>query len=394
VLCLIAGFFIRETVLGPDPKRPIPMALALFAAIVAASLVIEVVRAGAASFHDLAALADAPPRFFPPLHAAALLLEGAALFWITLNASPADRQRGIRVLAIAGAGAATLNVYRAAQIFLRRESTLTALWDVTTRIRINLHFPDVNAAASYFTIPLFIALDRARRPGRWRLAWAAMAIVTAAAVWLTGSRAAILASAAVILLVIVRTALSGSTAPVPRRVAWTAIVAVIIAIAVAGARLPHRFAGPGVSQAVDIRMGMAKAAFGMVAAHPILGVGVGRFYTESSDYMPPDVHKFYAHENAHNNFLQILAELGLVGLGSFLWLLWWSLRTSRAEVRALWKDGEWDGLKVGVLVFLATCLSGHPLLTADVAWVFWMALGLAAGERRAPSRGPAVDMLE
>ena len=378
VLCLIAGFFVREAVIGPDPTRPIPVPLALFAATVAASLVVGVVRTGATSFHDLAALADAPPRFFPPLHAAALLLEGTALFWVALNASPPNRQRAIRVLAIAGAGAATLNVYRAAQILLRRQSTLAALWDLTTRIRINLHFPDVNAAGSYFTIPLFIALDRARRPGRWRGVWIAMSVVTAAAVWLTGSRAAVLAAAALVLLMVIRTAVS-SSAPTSRLAARIAIVVIALAIAVASTRLPHRFAGQAVSNAVDIRMGMARAAVGMVAAHPILGVGIGRFYDESSDYMPPDVHKFYAHENAHDNFLQILAELGLTGFGCFVWLLWWSLRPTVNDVRSLWKSGEWIGIDVGVIVFLITCLAGHPLLIPEVAWVFWIAVGLAAG---------------
>ena len=48
-----------------------------------------------------------------------------------------------------------------------------------------------------------------------------------------------------------------------------------------------------------------------------------------------------------------------------------------------WRD-EWRsrsfvgaGLLFAVLTFLATCLAGHPLLTRDVAYAFWIALGLS-----------------
>ncbi|HET7616885.1 MAG TPA: hypothetical protein VFK20_00140, partial [Vicinamibacterales bacterium] len=90
----------------------------------------------------------------------------------------------------------------------------------------------------------------------------------------------------------------------------------------------------------------------------------------------------YPRENAHNNYLQILAELGIVGLGAFLWLLYASLAPRRDALKAFWTEGKWNGLHVGLLVFLVTCLTGHPLLVPEVAYIFWIALGLAAADRQ------------
>jgi putative inorganic carbon (hco3(-)) transporter len=48
---------------------------------------------------------------------------------------------------------------------------------------------------------------------------------------------------------------------------------------------------------------------------PMLGVGVGAFQTAWPQYAPPGARRSYA---AHNVFLQVIAELGLVGIALFL----------------------------------------------------------------------------
>ena len=58
----------------------------------------------------------------------------------------------------------------------------------------------------------------------------------------------------------------------------------------------------------------------MWATDPIFGVGAGRYYGMSERFMGPFIRDLWR-ENAHNNFLQIGAELGALGLLGFLGLL-------------------------------------------------------------------------
>ena len=100
----------------------------------------------------------------------------------------------------------------------------------------------------------------------------------------------------------------------------------------------------------------------------------------------------------HNDFLRIGAELGLVGLGLFLWILvsagrrmWVALRQTR--------DARLAGLAGGLGAFLVTSVASNPLVVRDVSYVFWIALGLAVGysarlQAVAPNVGAAIKDLQ
>lgn len=62
------------------------------------------------------------------------------------------------------------------------------------------------------------------------------------------------------------------------------------------------------------------AAFNMIQAFPLMGVGQGNFYHLSADIAFSKSHFLALHggENAHNYFLQTFAELGIVGIISFV----------------------------------------------------------------------------
>ena len=74
---------------------------------------------------------------------------------------------------------------------------------------------------------------------------------------------------------------------------------------------------------------MATVSWRLLARNPAFGVGIGQYYELSGDEMLHlPVGRIYIRQNAHNNFLQILAELGVVGFVCFAALLWMSGRGS------------------------------------------------------------------
>ena len=139
------------------------------------------------------------------------------------------------------------------------------------------------------------------------------------------------------------------------------------------------FLSPAAIQALNIRLLFLETTIDMVASRPLFGVGVGGYYLWSAQFSPPELLEIYYRENAHNYFLQIAGELGLVGFAAFVWLLCTAVWSAWPGARLIRRDPLGFGLFAGVTAFLLTCLSGHPLLIPEVIYPFWMALGLAVG---------------
>lgn len=294
---------------------------------------------------------------------------GGLLLFLTTAAicrNAAHRVDGVLKMMVAGATAAgLLNIMRIAiDGALTKASPVAAFVDLLLHLRVNVHHGDLNAAGSYFALAAFLALAFAfRRPA---LTGASL-LTLVAALWIAGSRVALAAAIIVGALL--------AAARLRHRVNWRAAAAAVLLVAagiivvISQSPFERHVADP--SLALRIRMGLAEGALRMAWDHPFFGVGVGHFYEQSRTYV--DVLNYVVRENAHNNFLQVLAELGVPGLLLFLALVAMSLA-------AAWAQGGWTLTCVvaGLSAYLLTALGGHPLLLPHSALPFWMALGLAA----------------
>ena len=63
----------------------------------------------------------------------------------------------------------------------------------------------------------------------------------------------------------------------------------------------------------------------MAREAPLFGIGVGRFFEESARLASPELRRYYSAQNAHNQVIQFLGELGVPGAALFLAVLACSL---------------------------------------------------------------------
>ena len=238
--------------------------------------------------------------------------------------------------------------------------------------RFSLHIADLNAAGSLYVLAAMIAAAAAIERGRRGLALAALAFIVPA-LWLTGSRTSF---AAAVVGLLTLAAVSERERTRFRRLP-AAIAASLVVVAGAAAVDWQSDAQGSVARSAELRSQFMETSARMFASAPLLGVGVGRYFDRSSEFMPAEVRAIYGNENAHNYFAQQFAELGVVGGAVFLWLAcaivatgWRAARTSAGDTAAI-------GLFVAVTAYLVTCVTGHPLLVPEAALPWWVAAGAA-----------------
>ncbi len=236
--------------------------------------------------------------------------------------------------------------------------------------RFVAHISDVNSAGSYFAMTACLALGLATMWGRaTRVAWIIGTVVLAIGMWLTASWAAVAAGLGAIALLLLNWTLRALGRPLTPRLALvvTGIVLVVGLVSLAETRRMVTTEG------FTIRRQFLETGLRMVASAPVFGVGVGMFHPLSRRFIGPQLGWSYNLENAHNYFLQTAAELGILGLVALLYLLYAVWSTVRGSLSG---QSYLLGAVTGAGAFLATCVTGHPLLVREVAYPFWMVLGL------------------
>lgn len=315
----------------------------------------------------------------------AALLEGLALF-VTVAAlcqtDPTFFGRALRMLTLGGAALGMMSVVRLGEIVLRNPGIVAARRATYDGLRISPQIPDYIAAGSYFALCWLAVLGLAIASRRRRLLWGVAGIPLIAAIYLTGSRSVIAAAIGGI-VVLVFTLVRHRTAPV-RGVLLFAVVAVVVMVVSFPWVIGHDLAGATARRSLTVRVELLRAGLRVIETRPFFGVGIDRFYLVAGAFASPELNALWnGRKNPHNDFLRVGAELGLVGLALFLWILTdaakriWQTLKNRGDARVA-------GLAAGLVAFLVTCLVSNPLMLRDVSFAFWIALGLATGQSAAP----------
>lgn len=101
----------------------------------------------------------------------------------------------------------------------------------------------------------------------------------------------------------------------------------------------------------------------IVKEHPFLGIGLGNFQIPKSAY-------------AHNSYLQLWAELGILGIFSFLVFIYYKIKEGLSKIRIQPDDIERMAVLTSVVTFLIHIIFDFNLFIPEVALVWWVILSI------------------
>ncbi|MGQ5461299.1 O-antigen ligase family protein [Ramlibacter sp. MAHUQ-53] len=136
---------------------------------------------------------------------------------------------------------------------------------------------------------------------------------------------------------------------------------------------------------LGLRMQMWQATGRMVAAHPLAGVGAGAWEVQVPRFQAGGA-QLETDYYVHNEFLQLVAEYGLVGWAVLAGLLAWLLRVAAATLRdrapAAQAEAPWRATALAsLLVLMVVSQVGFAWRLAATGALFALCLGLLAGSQ-------------
>ena len=242
--------------------------------------------------------------------------------------------------------------------------------------------PQFVAAWLVFSIPLYPALAARQTSAGARVGAALAALAAVACLLLTRSASGLLALAAVALFgLLLRT----SAIEARRIIVGVSLMLVVVAVYLGWST--HTGRG---------RIMIWVETLLIWTRHPWLGVGLCQYNLHQLEAQ----HRFFAlgdwtrdfHQNAafvldaHNQYLQVLAEQGLLGFGLFLFLVSLIIRGAR---RRLAHDPLSRALAVAWFGQLVLFLWNAPLFYCPVLVLFWTTAGILAPGREPSEVAPA-----
>jgi O-antigen ligase len=425
-LALLGGAALRMAAGRRRGRGALPLAQPILLALATASLAgllypIVSLRGGLqplmAALDELgrATVVAAPlDQLHAPVFAWGVMATGLALLWLIASEVGEDRGRAVRLLGAASIGAIAVALVGLDQWWFRRNLLESWVRGDPNIVRINATFSDPNGLGAFLALMLWVVLafGEAATTATRRWMWRAGALLVASALVFTGSRAAWFAAAAAgcagaVLLRRASTQRPSRTWRWSRRavvLALAVVAAVVVLSSYATARnvrhADERTYLDALLSTFNLRVPLAdrlkgrvplwEAAGRMIQRHPVVGVGIGRYYAELPQYLPAEYFKTHPPDNAHSYFLQFGAELGIPGLACLLALIVAAMAAAhRAANRA---NDRRDRLLLlsaglGVLAFTMTSITGHSLLLHEGQAPLWVVAGIALAAARLEPAG-------
>ncbi len=248
-------------------------------------------------------------------------------------------------------------------------------------VRATASFSDPNILGVYLSAlaPLILGLVLYYFKGWRRVLFGFFSLLGLAGIALTYSRPSLLATYAALLFL-----------TITKRSKWL-ITGLIVFILIAPFLLPKsvkQFAkevnyNPVRFMCNDDRIAIFRNSAQMIKASPIVGHGANTFMKNYKKYKENPEHLNIVTADfcyAHENFLQIAGDIGLLGLGIFIWLLYELFKGCIFIYRQL-KDPELKIIMLSLIAcliaFLVNGLTESSLNSSRVAGIFWYLIGFS-----------------
>ena len=247
-------------------------------------------------------------------------------------------------------------------------------------VRATASFKDANTLGIYLSAlaPLVLGLALYYKKGAKKVLFMLMGLLAVCGIVLTYSRPTLLALyIALFFMAVVRK---------DKVMIWVLVIGILLTPFIAPASIknwakqvnynPMRF------MCNDDRIAVYQHSLQMIKDRPVLGRGANTFMKNFKNYNNPPHYRDVAvidYIYAHNIYLHMAGELGLLGLGIFIWFVVVFFKSAK-KIYSRLKD---DFLKVVLmslsaclLAFLVNGLTESSLYYARVAMVFWYLAGL------------------
>ena len=347
------------------------------------------------------------------------LTEGLVLFFLVTNVvrTAAMVRQVIWVLLIAGSIMGALSIYQ--EVTGTYENTYGGLAQVSegqfkigedvdgkeTRNRLAGPIGEQNRYAQVLLVlmPLVIVRARAERKRWLRLAAAGAGLLILGGILLTFSRGAAVAGAVVLLLLVVirEVRLRHVLGLAAVLVVVTSLVAPDFVVRVASLEGVGALNSEDSSEPDGAILGRATsnlAAWNVFSDHPFLGVGPSQYFRLYSEEAANDLdlRRFDSNRRAHNLYLEIAADSGMIGLLSFLAAVGATMvQLFRLRRRFRATRPDLASYATSFLVALVAYLVTGTFLQLSYQRYFWILVALAASvvwvlQREEP--GPAAQV--
>lgn len=156
----------------------------------------------------------------------------------------------------------------------------------------------------------------------------------------------------------------------------SAIIALLVSVALMGGSHLSRFFMSATSSSNTIRLSQYEAAWRSFLENPVVGLGPLQLKYHVKDikerYDLP--HKEYVNEHSHNVFLEMLANVGLLGFVAFIgWLFFWL-------VELLKKGSLYRQIFVPVVVFILVAGQFEMLFMAQTSTLLYFLYSVSLNE--------------
>ena len=261
-----------------------------------------------------------------------------------------------------------------------RQRPMTAYWGETYRVTATFGHANNFAAYLSLVIPLTLGLLWGREhffgsKKRWVL-WAGLGVLFLSLVW-TYSRsawAAVLAATAILAVLKKNGGLL-----------ILLIAGLMLGALFAPVKVKQRFLSLGdpSSGTVVERKILWKESFRMIAQNPWLGLGVNTYAVNEPHFKSKEV--YTDNQYAHNGYLQMAAEIGLLGLLSFVLCIGYGLISAGITLfrtREPFVGAAGLGLLAGLLAFLMHAATDTDLQSTLLINLFWFSMGVLWAAKR------------